>query len=224
MLKPQNGFERKADNFPSGPWKPLLSTKPHASVPLENSLGTFQDEEDNTQYDPTIYFSLILSHLAKASAIKGTKKRKTTPSDKRRMLQRLGSTRDTNGNFRYKHPYETEISNLKYPDSLYEKRDPIPYLPVEKSAAIWVDTFEGVLDMLEDLKQAPEIAIDLEHHDFRTYNGLLSLMQVSTRDKDWVIDTLKPWRHRLEVLNEVFADPTKVKVRTDFLIYRRLLD
>jgi hypothetical protein len=37
-------------------------------------------------------------------------------------------------------------------------------------------------------------------------------MQISTRDQDWIVDTLKPWRHKLEVLNEVFADPSIVKV------------
>ena len=66
--------------------------------------------------------------------------------------------------------------------------------------------------MLEELKKATEIAIDLEHHDFRSYNGLLSLMQISTREKDWIVDTLVPWRHKLEILNEVFADPKIVKV------------
>lgn len=66
--------------------------------------------------------------------------------------------------------------------------------------------------MLEELKQADEIAVDLEHHDTRSYHGLLSLMQISTREKDWVIDTLRPWRHKLEILNEVFADPKILKV------------
>lgn len=66
--------------------------------------------------------------------------------------------------------------------------------------------------MLEELKGATEIAIDTEHHDFRTYAGLLSLMQISTREKDWIVDTLQPWRRKLEVLNEVFADPKIVKV------------
>lgn len=66
--------------------------------------------------------------------------------------------------------------------------------------------------MLEELKKAKEIALDLEHHDLRTYTGLLSLMQISTREKDWIIDTLVPWRHKLEILNEVFADPSILKV------------
>ncbi len=72
--------------------------------------------------------------------------------------------------------------------------------------------------MLDELKGATEIAIDTEHHDFRTYTGLLSLMQISTREKDWIVDTLQPWRHKLEVLNEVFADPNIIKVTKSYCI------
>jgi exosome complex exonuclease RRP6 len=66
--------------------------------------------------------------------------------------------------------------------------------------------------MLQDLRNATEIAIDLEHNDARSYIGLVCLMQISTREKDWIIDTLKPWRENLQVLNEVFADPNILKV------------
>ncbi|KAK0725420.1 ribonuclease H-like domain-containing protein [Lasiosphaeris hirsuta] len=161
ILKPQDAFEKKVNNFDSGAWKPLLTTKPHARLSLEESLVTFVDEENNTQY---------------------------------------------------RHPYEHEILSMQYPSQVYEKREPEEYLPVETTTAIWVDTFDGVLEMLAELKQATEIALDLEHHDFRSYTGLLSLMQISTREKDWIVDTLVPWRHKLEVLNEVFADPNIVKV------------
>lgn len=68
------------------------------------------------------------------------------------------------------------------------------------------------MEMLERLRDANEIAIDLEHHDTHSYIGLVSLMQISTRDQDWIVDTLRPWRRKLEVLNEVFADPRIVKV------------
>jgi exosome complex exonuclease RRP6 len=120
--------------------------------------------------------------------------------------------RCTDKRSRYQHPYETEISQLKYPDSVYRKTEPISYLPVETTSAIWVDTMEGVLEMLEELKTATEIAVDLEHHDARSYVGLVSLMQISTRNKDWIVDTLKPWRQELQVLNEVFVDPKILKV------------
>lgn len=66
--------------------------------------------------------------------------------------------------------------------------------------------------MLAELRNAKEIAVDLEHHDVHSYHGLVSLMQISTRDKDWVIDTLQPWREELQQLNEVFADPSILKV------------
>ncbi|KAI0886987.1 ribonuclease H-like domain-containing protein [Annulohypoxylon maeteangense] len=161
ITKPQLLFEVKPNNFSTEPWKPILTTKPHALVSFEESLETFKDENQTTQY---------------------------------------------------KHPYEAEILELEYPETVFQAKEPIKYQPVEMTAATFVDTFEGVLEMLVELKTATEIAIDTEHHDFRTYTGLLSLMQISTREKDWIVDTLQPWRRKLEVLNEVFADPKIVKV------------
>lgn len=114
--------------------------------------------------------------------------------------------------YRYPHPYQTEIETYKYPTSMYLKSEPQQYPPFESTTATFVDTPEALEAMLEELKQAKEIAIDLEHHDNRTYIGLVSLMQISTRDKDWIVDTLKPWRRRLECLNEVFANPNIIKV------------
>ncbi|KAK6953231.1 hypothetical protein Daesc_005531 [Daldinia eschscholtzii] len=161
IIKPQNAFELKPNNLDPSPWKPILTTKPHALTSLQDSLETFVDDNQATQY---------------------------------------------------KHPYEAEIHNLQYPEAVFQTKEPIKYQPVETTTATFVNTFEGVLEMLEELKSAMEIAIDTEHHDFRTYSGLLSLMQISTREKDWIVDTLQPWRHKLEVLNEVFADPKIVKV------------
>ena len=75
-----------------------------------------------------------------------------------------------------------------------------------------MDTPERLELMMTELKKAKEIAVDLEHHDKRTFTGLVSLMQISTRDQDWIVDTLQPWRHKLQCLNEVFADPSILKV------------
>ncbi|RAL64756.1 hypothetical protein DID88_001787 [Monilinia fructigena] len=161
LVKPQLAFEVKPDNEDTSPWLPLLKTKPHAKVSLEDSLGMITNEFDQKQY---------------------------------------------------KHPYETEILQLQYPKAMYEKSEPVKYLPFESTSAKFIDTYEGVLEMLEELKSATEIAVDLEHHDTRSYIGLVSLMQISTREKDWIVDTLKPWRQQLQVLNEVFADPSIIKV------------
>ncbi|KAL6236871.1 hypothetical protein BDW75DRAFT_205522 [Aspergillus navahoensis] len=112
----------------------------------------------------------------------------------------------------YRNPYETEIRAAKYPSSVYTVSPPIDYLPFESTTATFVDTLDGVKEMLAELKSAREIAIDLEHHDVHSYHGLVSLMQISTRNKDWVVDTLKPWREELQMLNEVFADPNILKL------------
>jgi exosome complex exonuclease RRP6 len=113
---------------------------------------------------------------------------------------------------RYPHPYETEIKDYDYPPTVYEASEPTPYQPFESTTATFVDTPEALATMLAELKTAKEIAVDLEHHDNRSYIGMVSLMQISTREKDWIVDTLKPWRRKLECLNEVFADPSILKV------------
>ncbi|KAL5050148.1 hypothetical protein BDW71DRAFT_174870 [Aspergillus fruticulosus] len=135
---------------------------------------------------------------------------KTKPHAIETLEQSL--TRPVDAHQGYRNPYETEIRAAKYPSSVYTASPPIDYLPFESTTATFVDTLDGVKEMLAELKSAREIAIDLEHHDVHSYHGLVSLMQISTREKDWVVDTLKPWREDLQMLNEVFADPNILKL------------
>jgi exosome complex exonuclease RRP6 len=113
---------------------------------------------------------------------------------------------------RYEHPYKTEIEQSAYPAAAYVSTEPVRFTPPAANPAIFVDTEEGVWDMLAELRLAKEIAVDLEHHDAHSYIGIVCLMQISTRDKDWIVDTLKPWRENLQILNEVFTDPKIIKV------------
>lgn len=50
VKKPQLDFEMPPNNFPDGPWKPILTEKPHAKVPLEKSLVTFVGDNGAPQY------------------------------------------------------------------------------------------------------------------------------------------------------------------------------
>jgi len=100
---------------------------------------------------------------------------------------------------------------MTYPESLFQVQEPQEYLPFEETTAIFVGTPEALAEMLVDLKKAKEIAVDLEHHDHRSYVGIVCLMQISTREKDWVVDTLQ-LRGELQILNQVFADPNVIKV------------
>lgn len=219
MLKPQLAFDVKPDNQDITPWKPLLTTKPHAIQSLKDSLGIFTNDYDQQQYDYTDFLPLTILPPISLNSERLSKGQRLKWNHRKLLLQKRGSTiRSTNHSFRYRHPYETEILQLKYPDAVYQTADPIPYQPVETTSAVFVDTLAGVMEMLEELKAATEIAVDLEHHDQRSYVGLVSLMQISTREKDWIVDTLKPWRQDLQILNEVFADPKIIKVRSHTLI------
>lgn len=130
------------------------------------------------------------------------------PHAKVSLVQSLTTAKDGS----YSHPYESEIEELTYPPSVYERTIPIHFQEPSKTPITYVDTEQGVSEMLNELKNAREIAVDLEHHDTHSYVGITCLMQISTREKDWVIDTLQPWRQRLQVLNEVFANPHILKV------------
>ncbi|KAJ2899079.1 putative exosome complex exonuclease rrp protein [Zalerion maritima] len=233
ISKPQLKFERKPDNYES-PWRPILNVKPHAKVSLEDSLQLFTHEGKTTatryaqrpppwtqRYQKQQSIDANLGSRGQRAECKGNKQQERPAKQHDGPAPRsAGSShhgpwqkqRVTNPKLRYRNPYEQEIHDVQFPNHVYAKQPPIHYLPSESTAATWVDTFEGVLEMLEELKKAKEIAVDLEHHDYRTYIGLTSLMQISTREQDWIVDTLKPWRHRLEVLNEVFADPKILKV------------
>ncbi|KZO96978.1 hypothetical protein CALVIDRAFT_563610 [Calocera viscosa TUFC12733] len=109
------------------------------------------------------------------------------------------------------HPYALEIVRSQPPQGALAPAVPREPKGFGETPFAWVDTTEKLSEMLEQLRTAKEIAIDLEHHDYRSYWGIVCLMQVSTREGDWVVDTLA-LREELEVLNDVFADPSIVKV------------
>ncbi|CAI6760577.1 ALI_HP2_G0048290.mRNA.1.CDS.1 [Saccharomyces cerevisiae] len=118
---------------------------------------------------------------------------------------------DENNPSHYPHPYEYEINHQEYSPEILQIREEIPSKSWDDSVPIWVDTSTELESMLEDLKNTKEIAVDLEHHDYRSYYGIVCLMQISTRERDYLVDTLK-LRENLHILNEVFTNPSIVKV------------
>ena len=82
--------------------------------------------------------------------------------------------------------------------------DKTPFTFVESEAEL------GVLS--RKLSAAKEIAIDLEHHNFRSYLGITCLMQISTRDEDFIVDTLKLKPVLSHYLLPIFSDPKITKV------------
>lgn len=109
------------------------------------------------------------------------------------------------------HPYQVEIETSAYPNIVYSHCSPIEPVEWDQSSSTWISRKDELIGMCAELKQCTEIAVDLEHHDYRSYYGLTCLMQVSSRNRDWLIDTLA-LREELSLLNDVFADPKILKV------------
>ncbi|GIZ48062.1 hypothetical protein CKM354_001113700 [Cercospora kikuchii] len=181
---------------------------PAAETPKNAKPGRNAPQRDQRIEKPQLLFEHVPTNDDEApfKPLLETKPHAKVPLEKEPRIAE-GETQPT-----YPHPYQHEIENYEYPARIYQQSEPIMYHPFDETTATFVDTEEALQDMLEELKQAKEIAIDLEHHDSRSYIGIVSLMQISTRDKDWIVDTLKPWRRKLQCLNEVFADPNIIKV------------
>ncbi|GBG29336.1 Exosome component 10 [Hondaea fermentalgiana] len=114
----------------------------------------------------------------------------------------------------YPNPYETEIQAAlgSPPAWLLEPADPVePVRKLEEVPCTWVETETQLQEMCNALAGERAIAIDLENHSYRSFQGFVCLMQVSTRSADYLVDTLA-LRSKLHALNEHFTNPSIVKV------------
>uniref|UniRef100_A0A182W2M2 Exosome complex component 10 homolog n=1 Tax=Anopheles minimus TaxID=112268 RepID=A0A182W2M2_9DIPT len=119
---------------------------------------------------------------------------------------------DDHGNIvSYLHPYEFELDRFQPAKGVFQRVVPQEPPLLEETPLLFVDKESQLPELMRDLKAANEIAIDLEHHSYRSYQGFTCLMQLSTRSKDYIVDALA-LRDELHVLNEVFTDPKKLKV------------
>lgn len=111
------------------------------------------------------------------------------------------------------HPYKQEIE--RFDNSIKAETGPIEaikYDLLDKTPFLFVDSEETLADLVNHLSASEEIAIDLEAHTMRSYQGLTCLMQVSTRQRDFVVDTMKLRSSLGDALRPIFDDPEKVKV------------
>ncbi|XP_073814612.1 exosome component Rrp6 [Musca autumnalis] len=111
----------------------------------------------------------------------------------------------------YLHPYEFELMKFEAPADLLKPREPEQPKNVDATELMYIDTKPKLLQALEELRKASEIAVDVEHHSYRTFLGITCLVQISTRNKDYIFDALE-LRDEMWILNEVFTDPKIVKI------------
>ena len=95
---------------------------------------------------------------------------------------------------------------------------PAPALAVVDTAAALQAMVAGIREDLASEEECKALAVDLEHHQMRSFQGLTCLMQLSTRRRDWVVDTLALRREVGPALAGIFADHTIVKVWHAFAV------
>lgn len=116
-----------------------------------------------------------------------------------------------NPEFIYPHPYAHELEHFQMVPHQLEKCEPQEPASIENTPFTFVDTSDQLKNLCQQLAEQEIIAVDLEAHSYRSFQGLTCLMQISTRKQDYIIDTLE-LRKQIELLNDIFTDPKIVKV------------
>ncbi|KAI6231671.1 HRDC domain-containing protein [Aphelenchoides besseyi] len=112
-----------------------------------------------------------------------------------------------------RHPYNHEV--LKHETPSWQLEKPIGEIikskPLDETPLILVDTTVELNKLIEVLNKSREFAVDLEFHNLRSFLGITCLIQISTRETDYIIDPFSIWEH-LHALNEPFSNPNIRKV------------
>ena len=111
----------------------------------------------------------------------------------------------------YSHPYEIEIEKFEPRDDVLVLVETVRPKAIEETPFEYIASVDQLKNLVKKLEACTEIAVDLEHHSYRSYQGFTCLMQISTRSEDFVIDTLE-LRDEVQILNEIFANPKILKV------------
>ncbi|KAF8398053.1 hypothetical protein HHK36_016979 [Tetracentron sinense] len=112
---------------------------------------------------------------------------------------------------RFIHPLE-KLSELDFVDKNIGDVEPLKPLPIESTPFKMVEEVKELKELAAKLRDVNEFAVDLEHNQYRSFQGLTCLMQISTRMEDFIVDTLKLRVHVGPYLREIFKDPSKKKV------------
>ncbi|KRZ90939.1 Exosome component 10 [Trichinella sp. T8] len=110
------------------------------------------------------------------------------------------------------HPYYYEIITCEPNSLMLSIKEPQhPIMPLNACKLVFVRSKKFLQSLVNDLNSQQAFAVDLEHNSYRSYYGLTCLLQISTRDTDYIVDPFPIW-HEMYILNEPFVDPNIVKV------------
>eukprot|EP00177_Eucheuma_denticulatum_P000243 GFKZ01000415.1.p1 GENE.GFKZ01000415.1~~GFKZ01000415.1.p1 ORF type:complete len:952 (-),score=188.85 GFKZ01000415.1:68-2923(-) len=113
-----------------------------------------------------------------------------------------------------KHPYEKEIkaASEEMGSKSFDEKNTMLFKELNSTPCIFVDTEDVLFEMAEQLNKAVEIAVDIENHSMRSFQGFTCLIQFSTRRADFVVDALALRGNIHRALAPLFSDESTVKV------------
>ncbi|EFO27811.2 3'-5' exonuclease [Loa loa] len=109
------------------------------------------------------------------------------------------------------HPYYKELHHFKIPTRQLTVGMVQSLKALSDTELVYVDTVEKLRNLRDILNKEQEFSVDLEHNAQRSFLGLTCLMQISTRQTDYIIDPFPLWND-MHILNEPFTDPNILKV------------
>lgn len=196
--KPQLAFQDDINNDREILFRPRLVSKPfpitaleYITIPVENS-SPVRMKYQNPYLAEIDSFSLEISQKSK-------------------VISNLSTQWFNNLDVFVNNKCVPKFPLDKYIHDIHIEMD-VTKLPVYDELE-YIDTLDGLLEFIECVseKNYTELAIDLEHHNYRSFQGITCLMQLSTRDKDYIIDVLA-LRLEMHRLLHIFANPHIVKV------------
>ncbi|OMO70391.1 hypothetical protein COLO4_28619 [Corchorus olitorius] len=108
--------------------------------------------------------------------------------------------------------FKENLSVMDFVDKDIANTEPVKPPSIESTPFKVVEEVRDLKELAAKLRTVNEFAVDLEHNQYRSFQGMTCLMQISTRTEDFIVDTLKLRIHIGPYLREVFKDPSKKKV------------
>ncbi|KAJ8763807.1 hypothetical protein K2173_003589 [Erythroxylum novogranatense] len=125
-------------------------------------------------------------------------------------LNRIHSDDQENGS--NLHPYEAEITTLIQNPALEFEFEGCAKTDLKmRDSYVWVETESQLRDLADALSQERVFAVDTEQHSLRSFLGFTALIQICTKIKDYLVDTIA-LHDAMGVLGPVFANPAICKV------------
>ncbi|KAI7757526.1 hypothetical protein M8C21_017072 [Ambrosia artemisiifolia] len=109
------------------------------------------------------------------------------------------------------HPYESEIKALLENSQLEIEFSNESMDMSMSDKYVWVDDESKLKELVEVLSKETVFAVDTEQHSLRSFLGFTALIQISTRDEDYLVDTIAV-HDSMGLLAPVFANPNICKV------------